>query len=82
MKYPAQHKTWLRSNPFKRARRAMSQSSEDIALQVGVHPTTYMRWECGMTRPSPEHTEILAKVLNWEPTTLIGEYEIWRALKP
>lgn len=82
MKYPAERKTWLRENPFKRARRSARLHTSEVALQVGVEHTTYRRWECGMRRPTPEHMKKLATVLNVEPTTLIERYEIWRAFAP
>lgn len=82
MKYPAEHRTWVRNNPIKQARRMAGLHSNDLANTVGVRDCTFRRWECGMRRPTLEHLEQTARALGIEPTTLVKEYEIWRALRP
>ena len=49
---------------MKEKRIALNLTQVDVALAVGVSLTTYQLWERGVTKPSPENTKKLEKVLN------------------
>ena len=60
-----------RSGSFLRDRRtSRALSTTDIARELGVHPTSVLRWERRERLPGPEHIHGLARSLAVDPATV------------
>ena len=68
---------------FLRERRiSRSLTTADVARQVGVHPTSVLRWERRERLPGPEHIHGLARSLAVETTLVAGFFHEARPAAP
>jgi len=68
---------------FLRDRRtSRSLTSTDLARQLGVHPTSVLRWERRERLPGPEHIRALARSLAVDPAAVAGFFDEVRPAAP
>lgn len=58
---------------LRQARRYNRMTQTELAAEVGVHRTTLVRWESGMSEPSPEQIEQLAVATSTPADWFMGE---------
>lgn len=80
--FSAEHKTWVRQCPVKRARKKLGLSTKQIAGRVDFSVSLVKMIENGDRSLVPSKLERLAEALECNPITLRLELDIWTALKP
>lgn len=71
------------SGSFLRDRRtSRALSTTDIARELGVHPTSVLRWERRERLPGPEHIHGLARSLEVDPADVVGFFDEVRPAAP